>query len=150
MSNALLVRNRQRAQPVNSRLLQKVMRTVLLEWLRLDSFNLAFYIVGTREITHLNETFLRHQGSTDVLAFDYAPERHTGLIGEIFVCMDEAKLQATRFRTTWQSELVRYMIHGLLHLKGYDDHQTTRRRIMKREENRLLRQVVQSYDLSAL
>ena len=41
--------------------------------------------------------------------------------GKSFVCLDEAVRQARRFHTTWQSELVRYVVHGVLHLLGYDD-----------------------------
>jgi probable rRNA maturation factor len=47
--------------------------------------------------------------------------------------------QARQFRTSWQSELVRYIIHGVLHLRGFDDIRPADRRKMKREENRLLR-----------
>ena len=47
-------------------------------------------------------------------------------------------LQAKQFKTTWQSEIVRYVIHGVLHLLGHDDRLAAARRRMKREENRLL------------
>ena len=43
------------------------------------------------------------------------------LHGEIFICVDEAVLQARKFRTSWQSEIVRYLVHGVLHLLGHDD-----------------------------
>ena len=43
------------------------------------------------------------------------------LHGEIFICVDEAIRQARRFGTIWQSEIVRYLIHGVLHLLGFDD-----------------------------
>ena len=49
--------------------------------------------------------------------------------------------QAREFGTTWQSEVVRYVIHGLLHLRGHDDLKPAERRVMKREENRLLKRV---------
>jgi rRNA maturation RNase YbeY len=61
--------------------------------------------------------------------------------GELFVCLDEAVGQCRRFNTLWQSELVRYVVHGLLHLRGYDDRQPAARRQMKREEDRLLTQL---------
>jgi len=63
---------------------------------------------------------LRHAGATDVIAFDYSI-RASHLRGEIFICVDEALVQARRFRTTWQSESVRYVVHGVLHLLGFDD-----------------------------
>jgi probable rRNA maturation factor len=58
--------------------------------------------------------------------------------------------QAREFRTTWQGELARYVIHGLLHLCGHDDLSPKPRRKMKREENRLLRAVSKQFLLSRL
>ena len=43
------------------------------------------------------------------------------LRGELFISIDDSVAHARRFRTMWQAELVRYIIHGLLHLEGYDD-----------------------------
>jgi rRNA maturation RNase YbeY len=116
-------------------------------------------------MTRVNETFLHHDGSTDVITFDHRlgvppsggstarnrlkSELQT-LHGEIFICVEEAVIQAKRFRTTWQSEIIRYAIHGLLHLKGFDDHRTADRRAMKREENRLLRQLSRRFPISKL
>jgi probable rRNA maturation factor len=151
VNKTIRVRNRQRAQPVNSRLLEKITRHLLVELLQADSIDLGIYIIAAREMTRLNESFLSHQGSTDVLAFDYTevPGRKA-LCGEIFICVDEAKIQAGRFQTTWQSELVRYLVHGVLHLRGYDDNRPTSRRKMKREENRLLKALDDVYTFSAL
>ena len=72
------------------------------------------------------------------------------LQGELFICLDDAVAQARQFRTTWQAELVRYVIHGLLHLRDYDDAQPLARLRMKREENRLLRGITQSFSLPKL
>jgi len=43
------------------------------------------------------------------------------ILGEIFICVDEAVLQARKFGTSWPSEVVRYIIHGVLHLCGFND-----------------------------
>ncbi len=72
------------------------------------------------------------------------------LQGEIFVCLDDAVAQARQYRTTWQAELVRYVIHGLLHLCDYDDAHPQARRRMKREEGRLLRGIAKSFSLPKL
>ncbi len=72
------------------------------------------------------------------------------LHAEIFVCVDEAVRQARRFHTTWQRELARYVVHGLLHLQGYEDSTATKRRRMKREEDRWLREVGRCFPLSKL
>jgi probable rRNA maturation factor len=113
---------------------------LLRDLLGLQDFELDLHVVGAAEMTRLNETFLQHQGSTDVITFDHA-EPGEALHGEIFVCVDEALIQARRFRTTWQSELLRYVVHGVLHLCGYDDQEPAARRRMKRAENRWLREL---------
>lgn len=140
MTHNLLVKNRQKTHPANTRELAKLTRSLLRGHLRRDSYDLTIYVVGAGEMTQLNERFLSHQGSTDVITFDYnEPSYSSHLHGEIFICMDEALIQARRFRTTWRTELIRYIVHGVLHLCGFDDHQAAARRKMKREENRLLR-----------
>jgi ssRNA-specific RNase YbeY (16S rRNA maturation enzyme) len=58
--------------------------------------------------------------------------------------------QARKFRTTWQMELSRYLVHGLLHLCGYNDQQPQARRRMKTMENRLVRRLANEFPLSSL
>ena len=107
--------------------------------LELGDYDLGVYFVDAGEITRLNEQFLNHLGPTDVIAFDYAEPGQSGALhGEVFVCVDEALAQAPRFHVSWQTELVRYIVHGVLHLRGYDDHRTGNRRRMKDVEGRLL------------
>ncbi|HYG36265.1 MAG TPA: rRNA maturation RNase YbeY [Clostridia bacterium] len=151
MSRTLTLRNRQRIQPVDLRLLRGVVRALLQDLLHLETFELSIHVVGAPEMTHLNETFLRHEGSTDVITFDYSdPALPSFLGGDIFVCMDEAVRQAKRFRVTWQNELVRYIVHGVLHLQGYDDHRKADRRKMKAAETRLLQKLAAQFPLPKL
>jgi len=118
---------------------------LLKDLLGRSQFDLGIYLVGETEIRRLNERFLQHKGSTDVITFDYTdPAQPEFLRGEIFICADEAVAQSRRFRTTWQAELVRYLVHGVLHLSGYDDRRNTERRKMKREEDRLLQELSSS------
>lgn len=118
-------------------------------------YELGCFLVGAGEITALNERYLAHAGVTDVIAFDYGPPPGARpgdpwLCGEVFVCLDEAGIQARRYRTTWTSELVRYLLHGLLHLRGYDDVKPGGRRRMKRIEGRLVREMGSKFDLTRL
>ena len=171
---ALQVTNPQRSIPVNLRLFKRLLRAVLGELYENFQCELGVHLVSRSEITRLNETFLHHRGPTDVVAFDYKGARTPSsasscegsgsrlqgladdgvcapvLHGEIFICVDEALSQAHRFRTTWQSELTRYLIHGLLHLRGYDDQHPAARRRMKRQEDRLLRRISKQFDLGRL
>jgi probable rRNA maturation factor len=142
----LIVRNRQRARPLNTGFLRKIVRAILLEELSRDDFEIGISIICEEAMTRMNESYLRHTGSTDVITFDYTDANRPKLLtGEIFVCLDEALAQAPRFRVNWQNELVRYIVHGILHLSGFDDKTATARRKMKREENRLMRRVVERF-----
>jgi probable rRNA maturation factor len=169
----LTLRNRQRLRHVDLRGLRQIVRALLQETWREGSFDLAFYFVAAPEMTRLNETFLQHGGSTDVITFDYtervgqasrlsipgtaavrANDRRdacpTLLHGEIFVCLDEAVSQARQFHTTWQSESVRYVVHGVLHLLGYDDLDTRARRKMKKAEDALVGRLARQFDFRGL
>ena len=148
MSGDLALRNRQRARAVDLKVLRGVVLGLLAD-LAVEDFDLTIQLVGEAEMTRINETRLRHAGSTDVITFDYSAPR-VPLVGEIFVCVDEALLQAGRFRTTWQEELLRYIVHGILHLRGYDDLRAAARRRMKREEGRLVKKLSRDFRLSKL
>jgi probable rRNA maturation factor len=166
LSGVLAIENRQRAIRLNTRLLRSLTKTLLTELLSLEDFDLAICIVRAPEMAQINQTFLQHAGSTDVITFDYADnvlpasrrqagsnlqaKRQHYFHGEIFISIDDAIKQAREFRTTWQSELTRYVIHGVLHLQGFDDIRPVDRRKMKREENRLLKEVARLFPLSKL
>jgi probable rRNA maturation factor len=145
--------NRQRNQPVDLRLLRQIIRHLLIDQLKLKDFDITLHLVNAAEITRLNETLLGHNGSTDVITLDYLGASKTAsapLAGEIFVCVDEALIQARLFRVTWQAELVRYIIHGVLHLQGYDDTRPAACRLMKREEVKRLTELGRDFRLSKL
>jgi len=148
--SSLLVRNHQRAYRVNLRLFRRIVRFFLQDLVKRRSFELDLHLVGAPEITRLNESFVRHRGVTDVIAFDYSDHSAQVLRGEVFVCLPEAMVQARRFRTSWQHELVRYAVHGVLHLCGYEDSTPSKRRKMKRAENAALRRLAAQFSFADL
>ena len=150
MSGELCLLNQQRTRPIDRRILRQMIRHLLCELLMLEDFDLTVHLVSATKMARLNETHLQHSGSTDVITLDYSTPGLPLLAGEIFVCVDEALLQARRFRTTWQAELVRYIIHGILHLQGHDDLQPAARRRMKRQEARRLREMTRDFLLNKL
>lgn len=162
MTRVLVLRNRQRTRALAIPLLRRLTRHVLENELGVTSYELCFHFVEPAEMARVNQRFLQHEGSTDVITFDHtevgarvsrpgrgkaaqdradleirAPELH----GEIFISVADAVKQSREFRTIWQSELARYIIHALLHLSGHDDLKPAARKLMKREENRLLKSV---------
>jgi probable rRNA maturation factor len=141
LPNCLLLRNRQRAHRVDTRQLRRSTLRLLETELRLSGYELGIHLVGAAEMTRVNETYLNHEGPTDVITFDHSggDAGENSLHGELFICVEVAIAQAREFRTDWQEELARYVVHGVLHLLGHDDLKPAARRVMKREENRLLR-----------
>src|SRR6266403_233020 len=108
----LTLANRHPTRAVDLRLLRQIVKALLQDLLLKTDFDLGIYLVAAPEMTRLNEGFLQHQGSTDVITFDYAApaQKEAALWGELIICLDEAVGQAPRFHTSWQSELVRYVI----------------------------------------
>ncbi len=151
----LVIANRQRTKKINPRELKEIV-SELFDELNISEAELGINLVGAREMTLINETFLQHEGSTDVITFDHKEERQTeskkrqAIHGELFVCVDDAIAQAKEFKTDWQSEVVRYIVHGVLHLLGYDDLKPHLRREMKREENHLVRHLAKRFSLAQL
>jgi probable rRNA maturation factor len=146
----IAISNRQRARKLNVRLMEEIATAALVE-LKITETQFEIVLVGTKESAAINEKYLGHEGPTDVITFDYSEKRAEGqLHGEIFVCVPEADKQAKEFGTSWQSELVRYVVHGALHLTGYDDLEPAARKKMKREEERLLAVLSRRFALSKL
>ena len=86
---------------------------------RLGEIDVA--IVGEGEISALNRRHLSHAGATDVLSFDLSESDRPGISAQIVVCADVAAEQAPLHGLTPRHELMLYVIHGLLHLMGYED-----------------------------
>ncbi len=143
--------NRQKTRTVSLPLLRRVARHLLENSRHCSQYELGVHLIASGEMAGLNETFLQHAGSTDVITFNHQETAGAGgLHGEIFISVDDAVGQARDFDATWQSEIVRYLAHGILHLEGYDDSAPGRRRLMKREENKLVKELSRRFRLGKL
>lgn len=143
--------NRQKSRGLRLALLRQVAKHLLEQSRAQQDYELGVHLINSSEMARLNETFLGHSGSTDVITFNHQ-ETSGGdsLHGEIFISVDDAVAQAGQFGATWQSEVVRYLAHGILHLEGHDDLRPGPRRAMKREENKLVKELAQRFDLNRL
>lgn len=103
---------------------------------------ISVVLVGDEEIAGLHAQFMDDPTPTDVLTFDLRDDAGAeALEGEIVVSVETAARQARRLRVSPDEEVLRYVIHGVLHLVGYDDHTPGGRRMMRRQENRVLREL---------
>lgn len=94
--------------------------------------------VGNETIHKINKNYLNHDYPTDIITFYYSGSKKN-LDGEIFISTDEALNSAGKFKVSLKNELIRLIIHGILHLAGYDDQTKSEKSKMKRKENLLLK-----------
>lgn len=78
-----------------------------------------FHFVSAEEITRINKNHLSHDYATDVITFDYSRDKE--LKAEAYICPQEVKSNAKKYSQTFENELVRVLVHALLHVCGYDD-----------------------------
>lgn len=100
---------------------------------------LSVTVVGDARIAGLHERYLGVSGPTDVIAFpleDDLPGEQT--LGEVVVSVETAAREASQRGISLEEELLRYVIHGTLHLLGYDDHEPAERERMHARQESLL------------
>ncbi len=138
--------NRQRRWKVNTRLLRQIaVRALALAGATKDNLNIV--LVDDAAIARLNKQFHQREGSTDVLTFDYGAGEVTG---ELVISVERAIVQAKRFHSTPSCELGLYVVHGILHLHGYDDLLPRPRTRMRAAERRLMTVLATDFELRAL
>ena len=86
-----------------------------------------------KELSKINKEFLNHDTLTDVITFDYSTLNE--ISGEIFISIDRVRENASEFQQSFEVEIRRVMIHGLLHLCGYNDKTTKEKSLMSEREN---------------
>ena len=92
-------------------------------------------------ILDVNLKYLQHDYYTDIITFDYCSGNR--LSGDLFISIDSVRENAAYYGTEFQDELHRVIVHGLLHLVGYDDHTEEDIAVMRSKENYYL-EVLQS------
>lgn len=114
--------------------------TILKAWIRniLSNHNFSpgdINIIFTSNdfLLNLNRKYLNHNYFTDVITFDYESENK--ISGDIFVSIDQVRLNAEAYQVGFASELHRVIIHGVLHLIGFNDGTDDERAGMRSEED---------------
>lgn len=100
--------------------------------------SLSYVFCTDEDLLQRNIQFLNHKTLTDIITFDLSEEE--GLIeGEIYISIDRVRENATKFSKTFEDELHRVLIHGVLHLAGYKDKKADQKAEMRKREDFYLR-----------
>ncbi len=84
--------------------------------------------------------FLKHNYFTDIITFDNSMVKKK-IVGDIFISIDTVRFNAKQYATTFDNELHRVMIHGLLHLVGYSDKTPGKQKVMRAMEDLWLKKL---------
>ncbi len=98
--------------------------------------NLNYLLCSDADILDANMRYLHHDYYTDIITFDYS--RGEKVSGDIYLSLDTVRSNADLFGVSYDQELKRVIVHGLLHLCGINDKGPGEREIMEAEENKAL------------
>ena len=115
-------------------------RTLNNRWLRMVAGSevrrigdISIIFCSDNYILDVNMRYLQHDYFTDIITFDYC--EGDKLSGDLFISVDSVRENALYYGTEFEDELNRVMVHGLLHLIGYDDHTGEDQKVMREKED---------------
>ncbi len=127
----------QKFYPIEKNKIRKLVRNILKAEKKDAELSVVF--VDNKRIKEINKTFLGHRYATDVLSFAYHESSCSNTItGEIIVSVEMAIQLAQRHGYSVEGEIALYLIHGILHLIGYDDKRKSDAKKMHQREGELL------------
>ena len=97
---------------------------------------IAYIFCSDEKILEVNRQYLQHDYYTDIITFDYTSGDK--ISGDLFISLDTVKTNSETFNTSYNEELYRTIIHGILHLCGINDKGPGEREIMEANENKAL------------
>ncbi len=95
---------------------------------------IQFIFCTDDRLLKINRQYLNHDTLTDIITFNYNDE-FDGIAGDIFISYDRVKENASIYKVTIREELHRVIVHGVLHLLGYNDGTAQEERIIRAKEN---------------
>ena len=115
-------------------------KTRIKEWLRLvaesEVFtlgNISVILYSDNYILDINQKYLQHDYFTDIITFDYSEGGR--ISGDLFISVDSVRENSVEYGTEFEDELHRVIVHGILHLIGYDDHTEDEIKTMRSKED---------------
>ena len=143
------ITNLNKAFSIDEKFLRKVISDISRR-LKLKKEKFEFVFLDKRRIRKLNSEFTGRGSPTDVLAFRLEGRKGEEILTyvNIFISLDAARENSRTFGTSFDKEVVLYIIHGILHVAGYDDKSRPDRLRMRRREEELLHETCANRGLS--
>jgi len=135
------ITNQQSIKKLNLKHIRHIVQTIAV-LLNVSSGKISFVFCDNRFIQKLNRKYLKKNTATDVISFDFGGGSAGDYLGEVIVSVEQAVLAAADLGLRWQDELCLYLVHGILHLIGYDDRTDSGRQRMQRKQEELLSSLV--------
>lgn len=126
--------NQQKVKKVNLKQLKGYARQTLKFLKAGPAVNISILLCDNYGIKKLNKKFLGKNSVTDVISFFLADDLAPDYLGDVAVSVEEAVLAAKKYGNPWNKELVLYVIHGILHLFGYDDSWPRKKKMDKKQQ----------------
>ncbi len=141
--------NLHRSYRLNARLVKRIVSRTLKFCKGSEGMELEFVFLDNKKIKALNKKYKGPDRATDVLSFGIN-RREFGLpfCGEIIISLDRARENSKLFGTEFNTETVLYIVHGILHLFGYNDLTADQRLRMSARESKILEYLCRKEDLS--
>lgn len=132
----------QKDLPIKKRLITQIVKD-LLKFLEVDCKEISIYFVTRKKMSSLHEQFFQDPSPTDCISFPLDHEH----LGEVFVCPSVAIAYAKEKRLNPFEETILYIVHGILHLIGYDDLTPNDKKTMRRMEKKCMERIRSEIDL---
>lgn len=102
--------------------------------------NLNYIFCDDKYLHQINLEYLSHDTYTDIITFDNSEEDKM-IESDIFISIERVRENAVKFKTSFENELYRVLVHGVLHLLGYPDKSPEEAKIMRQKEQKALEQL---------
>ncbi len=129
----------------------RIRRRAVTAWIRAvakeykkSTGDIGYLFVGDEKILEVNREYLGHDYYTDIITFDYSEGKT--ISGDIIISTETVASNALKLNTSYKEELLRVIIHGILHLCGINDKGPGQRKVMEAEENKAL-QMAEQYTI---
>ncbi len=119
----------------------KLKQAIIKQWLKSvaakEKFNIGeinYIFCSDEYLLSINQQYLKHNTYTDIITFDYSNKEENIISGDIFISLERVKENAEKFKVSFEKELFRVLVHGILHLMGYKDKTSKDAKLMRAKE----------------